>query len=240
MKTIDVKDARAILDAMKQAQEAKGGEKDKKKTTMPTKEEIEVAVASVVLEEQKTWPEWIVEIIGGWTPSKASFSKGVPYVIGAYMHHALERLREETHKKVRETELESVREMGSVSIELKEREEMFKQSTADTISDLEKERNSKLKQLDNLRAEIHEEYNELFKALREVDPPDDILELREKRKFIEKEYDAAVDELELEYKELKEQIIAIDEAKENWNSKGRKKKRKAEKEEAGEQAKQQV
>jgi hypothetical protein len=196
--------------------------KNKKKVKQPAKEEIMAAVAAVVLAEFEQWPEEVQSLIGEAHPNKDSFLKGVSYIIGAYMSIAREELQELVKKKHREIELDVIKEMGPISNVLKSLREGHRDSVSQAVRDLELERDRKLKEA---REAIRREYEGKIAKAKNTPIPQEIEELAAKERALKDSLDGMLDEVSKHAASIMADIVKIDEAKDGWNSKSRRKRR---------------
>ena len=196
----------------------------KKEPDPPSPEEIAAAVASVVLDEMKHWPEEVVALIGEQHPNKESFQNGVPYIIGAYMHFARTALRISRASRKKEAEIKTAKLLGPVATELQKLRLRRQYAIDQTVRDLEKERKEKIQKIKDL---INAEYAQLIEEVRGAEPSDEIYQLQGRKVLIEEAFEGACGKIDKQASVLLEKIQDIDEAKDDWNSKKRKERRAA-------------
>lgn len=205
----------------------KGKKRKGKEPEPPTAEEISAAVAGVVLAEMKFWPEEVVALIGEQHPNKESFTKGVSYVIGAYMHFARKALEMRRANRKREAELKTAKLLGPVATELQQLQKERKESIEQAVKDLEAERK---KRLQAAKEEINREFNAKIAEVTGQEPSEEIQKLSGRETLIKEAFEGACGKIDIEAKNLLEMVEAIDSIKEDWNSKSRKARRLGEKE----------
>jgi hypothetical protein len=208
----------------KKDEKAKKAKSKKKKEPEPTKEDIQAAVAGVVLAEMKFWPEQVVALVGEQHPNKDSFLKGVAYVIGGYMHFARKALDHVVAKRKREAELKTCGLLSPITQELRSLREEHNKARDTAVADLQKERREKLEEA---RKAINEEYDAKIAEAQAVELPSRAKDLMEQEATIHGAYEGACATIDKEAKALRDQIQEIEDAKEDWNSKKRKARRAA-------------
>jgi hypothetical protein len=222
--------AEAKPEDMKEKDPPKGKKgKKSKEPTPPTAEEITSAVAGVVLAEMKHWPDEVLTLIGDQHPNKESFIKGVPYVIGAYMHLARRTLELRRANRKREAEIKTAKLLGPVATELQELQRQRKEAMEQAVKDLEAERK---KRLQEAKEEINREYNAKISAVTGEQPSEQIQKLSGRETLIKEAFEGACGKIDIEAKGLLEQVQAIEDVKDDWNSESRKARRLSKKEDA--------
>jgi len=201
------------------------GEKDEKKgkgKKKPTDKDIEAAVASVVLAEMKFWSERVVSLIGENHPNKGSFLRGVPYVIGAYMHLAREELKKVFSRRRRKIELRTVGLLGPLTAKRESIAVIFNRAREQVIRDLNEERK---KEIEKAKKEINARYEKMISRARSADPPDGVIEISKEEAEIKQAYDDACRKVRVEEKKLLRVIETIEAEASDWDSKDRRKRR---------------
>lgn len=196
--------------------------KGKGKKAEPTDEEIMAAIAGVVLREMSFWPESVVRLIGDKHPTKESFLLGVPYIIGCYMHLALESLKKEFKRRRKEVELRAVKLLGPLTIRREEIAQIYRRAQEQVIRDLSKERK---KEIEKAKKEINARYEKMISKVRASDPPDDVILLAKEEAKVKEAYDGAKAKLDAEMSSIREAIEEIDVSKGSWNDKDRRDRR---------------
>lgn len=203
--------------------------KKSKEPEPPTTAEITSAVAGVVLAEMKHWPDEVLALIGDQHPNKESFIKGVSYVIGAYMHFARTALEVRRAKRKREAELKTAKLLGPVATELQGLQRQRKEAMEQAVKDLEAERK---KRLQEAKEEINREFNAKVTAVTSEEPSEQIQRLSGRELLIKEAFEGASAKIDIEAKGLLEQVQAIEDVKDDWNSESRKARRLSKKEDA--------
>jgi hypothetical protein len=209
-------------DPEKDKPKPKGKAKAKKKAKEPSKEEIQSAVAGVVLAEMKFWPESIVSLIGEQHPNKESFLKGVAYVIGGYMHFARKALEGLVTSRKKEAEQKTCGLLTPVINELTGIRTEWQKGRTDAIGELKRQRAAELKAAKDA---INKKYDEKEAEVTSQPFPERGQELIEREATIKSAFEGACGTIDAEAKELRTQIEEIEEARDSWNSKKRKARR---------------
>ena len=207
------------------------------KKDQPSPEEIKAAVAKIVLAELDTWPEEVLALIGEDHPNEESFVKGVPYVIGAYMHKARKALEAKTKKQIRDAELEAATQMSEPANKTATLRQEFNSWKDAQLEGLERERKRRIFEA---RLAINQELEHRRKELLEHDVPDALADAENKLAIIRTTFEANRDSIQDLHDQALDSIIAIDQAKDDWNSKSRKAARKGNGDGNSEQAKEQA
>lgn len=215
----------------------KAKKKAKKKEAEPTKEDIQAAVAGVVLAEMKFWPEEVISLIGEQHPNKESFIRGVAYVIGGYMHFARKALDQLVKNRKKEAERKTCELLSPVTCELEKIRSEFISAREAEIKSLRRRRDEELKAA---YAAITEKYDELIKEASETEFPDRGKELLENEAAIKGAFEGACVTIDKEAKVLRDEIQEIEDAREDWNSKKRRSRRLADGEKDGANGEEQV
>ena len=205
---------------------AQKSESEGKKADEPTPEQLKAAVAAVVLSELEMWPEEIQALIGVDHPNKDSFTKGVEYVIGAYMHIARRNLDRQIRDSVKSYGVEIAKKMGPVVAEAKSLRSCF---DADCAVEQTKIARRRREALILAAKEINAEFDALQKEAEGRQPPEDLVRAQEAIKNLELEYEGEVQAIESTSDITREAISVIEEGSKSWNSKSRKARREAHK-----------
>lgn len=187
-----------------------------------SKEEIQAAVAGVVLAEMKLWPEAVVALVGEQHPNKNSFFKGVVYVVGGYMHLARKGLHELVKRRKKDAEQKTCGLLSPVSKELTALRGAFEKARDCALSDLEGRRREKLNRAKRI---INQRFEKRISEVKARKLPDRAVELIVREATIKSAFVGACRTIDVEAKELETQIKEIEEARDDWSSKKRRAKR---------------
>jgi hypothetical protein len=138
------------------------------------------------------------------------------------MNIAREALQELVKKKHREIELGVIKELQPVVKELQQLREAFHSGVNQSVRDLEIERDRKLKEA---KEAIRREYEGKITKAKNALPPERLVELQGEERAIKGGLDDMLDEVSKHAATIMADIVQIDEAKDKWNSKSRRKKR---------------
>ena len=196
---------------------------DKKaKRSTPELKDVRAAVAAVVLAELETWPEEVQSLIGGQHPSKESFIKGVPYIIGAYMHIAEKGLKDKVRDQLREAELKTVKKLSSLAKEISSLKEEHRHRCTTSTHALAAERDKKLRESKKI---IQREYESKIAKARNLKLPKILEDLESREKDIKKVFETYEGLIEVDAIKLSDLIKAVAETKNGWDSKSRREER---------------
>lgn len=201
---------------------AKKKKKSKKKP--PSKEEIQAAVAAVVLAECEMWPEKLQALIGEDHPNKESFIKGVPYVIGAYMEIARQKLRAQIGQAVKQKGVETAKKMSPMVRRRKELIHQISESRQERLAACN--RGEQREAREAARAIAAKWRAKRQEILDEVDP-DEVQDLQLEIGVVEEEYEKFCNDLQVDEAVMMKMISAVDESKDDWADKARSERRKA-------------
>ena len=238
---VDTQRAEKIAASLEAKPDPKKDEKEKKakkrKEKEPSKEDIQAAVAGVVLAEMKFWPEQIVALIGEQHPNKESFLKGVAYVIGGYMHFARKALGHLVEHRKKSAEKKTCELLSPVTVELEQIRKEFREQQSADVAKLREERDEELKAA---AAAINEKFEKLISEVNAREISDRGKELIARDAEVKDAFTSACATIDKEAKVLSDQITEIEEASENWNSKKRRARRLANGSKDGAEAEEQV
>jgi hypothetical protein len=215
---------REMMQKQDQTQSEEKPKVKKEKEKPPTKEELRAAVASVVLTELEMWPQAIQVLIGEDHPNEESFDRGVPYIIGAYMNIARKKAVANFDRQETEIGKAAAIEIGPVAVQLQDRMKEIRASQEQQIEKLNKE--EKLKISEAVSA-IQQEYEQMRSMVRAEENPDDVKALCFEKGKLEAEHDQEVKAVRVKRSLLMKKIEVIEDSSGDWNSKGRKARRKA-------------
>lgn len=205
-------------------EEAKAkAEPKKEKVKLPTAEEVRAAVAGVVLVELEMWPHDIQVLCGNDHPNEKSFDRGVPYVIGAYMHIVRDKLADQFDLDEEELGRAAARYISPTAVALKELQKVEREAHEQLIRELNEEEQEKLK---IVTSAIKTEYEQLRSIARADPPSEDVMKLAEGVGRIQSEFNHRQSELRHQRHLLLKKVEDIETAADDWNSKGRKRRRK--------------
>jgi hypothetical protein len=217
----EIEEIAAGLEAKPEPEKGKKA-KAKKKTKEPSKEDVQAAVAGVVLAEMKFWPEQVVALIGEQHPNKESFFKGVAYVIGGYMHFARKGLEALVKSRKKDAEQKTCKLLSPVTRDLMEIRTEWQKERTEAIAELKRQREAELKAASEA---INAKYDEKEAELTSQPFPEEGAALIEREETIKSAYTGACSTIDAEAAELRTQIEEIEEAREDWNSKKRRARR---------------
>ena len=211
-------------DAAMQVLATVASKKKSKKKKPPSKEEIQAAVAAVVLAECEMWPEELQALIGADHPNKESFIKGVPYVIGAYMEIARQKLQAQIKQAVKQKEVETAKKMSPIVQRRRELVRQISESRQERLAACNREEQREAKEAAQaIAAKWRAKRQEI---LDEVDP-DEVQDLQLEIGVVEEECEKFCNDLRVDEAVMMKMISAVDESKDDWAGKARSERRKA-------------
>lgn len=190
-------------------------------------EKFRASVASVVLQELEMWPEEIQELIGEDHPSEEAFMKGVPWVIGAYMHIVRTNLDRRVKEDIRKVGVTTAKDMSPAARIVHKLEEEWICAKKEAEAQLEADEAEEIKNAVTL---IREKYKRERQKLKQAPVPEGLVAANEEVKMIEQSYEGEVAAIRSTADITLQTVKEIEDGAGNWNSKGRKARRKAHKE----------